>query len=127
MTSLGGNDHRFNAFMSYPLVVSSSRRRASTTGNTAAKVRLIRVNVWEARNAGNFNFSAAFTQGPNPNTASNARGNGFASFLLGTGTTGNTLIQGWKNVAAQSFYYRGVCAGRLAGHAEADAQPRRSL
>ncbi|HMV49947.1 MAG TPA: TonB-dependent receptor, partial [Blastocatellia bacterium] len=27
--------------------------------------------------------------------------------LLGTGSTGNTLIQGWKNVAAQSFYYAG--------------------
>src|SRR5262249_1984993 len=60
-----------------------------------------------ARNAGQFNFNAGMTQGPNPNAASSSAGYGFASFLLGTGTTGNVLIQGWKNVASQSFYYAG--------------------
>ena len=37
--------------------------------------RMIRVNVWEARAAGTFNFSAGMTQGPNPNTASSTAGN----------------------------------------------------
>jgi hypothetical protein len=105
--SLGGNDHRFNAFMSYPLVVNVNHTRGNHNWKIGGEARMIRVNVWEARSAGTFNFSAGFTQGPNPNTASNSAGNGFASFLLGTGTSGNTLIQGWKNVASQSFYYAG--------------------
>jgi carboxypeptidase family protein/TonB-dependent receptor-like protein len=107
MTSLGGNDHRFNAFMSYPFVATLTRAQGKHNWKYGGEVRLIRVNVWEARNAGTFNFNAGFTQGPNPTAASNSAGLGFASFLLGAGTTGNTLIQGWKNVAAQSFYYAG--------------------
>lgn len=107
MTGLGGGDHRFNAFMSYPFVASLTRAQGKHNWKYGGEVRLIRVNVWEARSAGTFGFNAGFTQGPNPNTASNSAGLGFASFLLGAGTTGNTLIQGWKNVAAQSFYYAG--------------------
>lgn len=107
MTSLGGNDHRFNAFMSYPFVATLSRTQGKHNWKYGGEVRLIRVNVWEARNAGQFNFNAGFTQGPNPNAASSSAGYGFASFLLGTGSAGNVLIQGWKNVAAQSFYYAG--------------------
>jgi hypothetical protein len=105
MTSLGGNDHRFNAFMSYPMVVNLTRVQDKHNWKYGGEFRPIRVNVWEARNAGTFNFNAGFTQGPNPTTASSSAGFGFASFLLGAGTTGNTLIQGWKNVASQSFYY----------------------
>jgi hypothetical protein len=47
------------------------------------------------------------TQGPNPNTASSTAGNAIASLLLGTGTQGNALIQNWKNVASQNFYFGG--------------------
>ena len=68
---------------------------------------MIRVNVWEARAAGTFNFSAGMTQGPNPSTASTTAGNAMASLLLGTGTNGNALIQNWKNVASQNFYFGG--------------------
>src|SRR5262249_54201945 len=66
--------------------------------------RMLRINVWEARAAGTFNFNAGFTQGPNPTAASATAGYGFASFLLGTGSGGN-FYQNWKNVAAQSFYH----------------------
>ena len=104
MTSLGGNDHRYNAFMSYPFVATITKTKGNHNLKFGGEIRMIRVNVWEARNAGTFNFGAGFTQGPNPNAASSAAGLGFASFLLGTGTSGNTLIQGWKNVASQSFY-----------------------
>ncbi|MFN0108563.1 MAG: TonB-dependent receptor domain-containing protein [Blastocatellia bacterium] len=107
MTGLGGNDHRFNAFMSYPFVNTLTKITGNHNWKIGGEIRLIRVNVWEARNAGTFGFSAGMTQGPNPNTASSSAGLGFASFLLGTGSTGNTLIQGWKNVASQSFYYAG--------------------
>lgn len=102
--SLGGNDHRYNAFMSYPLLVSLTKTVSRHTWKTGIDARMIRVNVWEARAAGTFNFSAAMTQGPNPNTASSTAGNSIASLLLGTGTATNTLIQNWKNVASQNFY-----------------------
>ncbi|MGE0103138.1 MAG: TonB-dependent receptor [Blastocatellales bacterium] len=107
MTNLGGGDHRFNAFMSYPFVATLTQVKGNHNLKYGGEVRLIRVNVWEARNAGQFRFTAGMTQGPNPNAASSSAGFGFASFLLGTGSTGNVLIQGWKNVASQSFYYAG--------------------
>jgi hypothetical protein len=105
--NLGGNDHRYNAFMSYPLVVNLNKIYNRHNVKYGFEGRLIRVNVWEARSAGTFNFNAEMTQGPDPLRASNSAGNSFASFLLGTGSTDNVLIQGWKNVASQSFYYAG--------------------
>jgi hypothetical protein len=103
--SLGGGDHRYNAFMSYPTVISLSHAKGKHNAKYGFEARPIRVNVWEARNAGQFGFSPSMTQGPNPNTASSSAGNGFASLLLGTGATGQRLIQGWKNVASQSYYF----------------------
>jgi len=107
--NLGGNDHRFNAFMSYPFIATLTRAQGNHNWKYGGEVRMIRVNVWEARSAGTFGFTTAFTQGPNPNTASSSAGHSIASLLLGTGSapTSNVLIQGWKNVAAQSFYYAG--------------------
>ena len=105
--SLGGNDHRYNAFMSYPALVSLTRTSSKHTLKTGLDARMIRVNVWEARAAGTFNFSAGMTQGPNPNTASTTAGNAIASLLLGTGTANNALIQNWKNVAANNMYFGG--------------------
>ncbi|MBK7929070.1 MAG: TonB-dependent receptor [Bryobacterales bacterium] len=103
--NLGGSDHRFSSFNTYTLSSSFSRIQGNHTIKFGWEGRMIRVNVWEARSAGTFNFSAGFTQGPNPNTASSTAGHSVASMLLGTGTTGNVLIRNWKNVAAQSFYH----------------------
>ncbi len=103
--NLGGNDHRFSTFNTYTLLSNLSKVMGNHTIKTGWEGRMIRVNVWEARSAGTFNFAAGFTQGPNPNTASSTAGNSIASMLLGTGTTGNVLIRNWKNVAAQSFYH----------------------
>ena len=48
-------------------------------------LRLMRANILQsADNAVNFNFTAAFTQGPNANQASTTSGDALASFLLGT-------------------------------------------
>jgi hypothetical protein len=102
---LGGNDHRWNAFMSYTTLANLTRITGPHTLKFGFEGRMLRANVWEARAAGTFGFSAGMTQGPNPSQASATAGNGFASLLLGTGRGGDTLIQGWKNVAAQSFYY----------------------
>lgn len=105
--SLGGNDHRYNAFMSYPALLSLTKTSSKHTLKTGIDARMIRVNVWEARAAGTFNFSAAMTQGPSPTAASSTAGNAIASLLLGTGTSGNSLIQNWKNVASNNMYFGG--------------------
>jgi len=105
--SLGGNDHRYNAFMSYTAAASLTKSHGNHMLKAGFEGRMLRVNVWEARSAGTFNFRANETQGPNPNTASSTAGFGFASFLLGTGQPNDVLIQNWKNVAANSFYWAG--------------------
>ena len=43
-------------------------------------------------NNGSFGFTQAFTQGPNPNAASSAAGDSFASFLLGYPATGEINV-----------------------------------
>jgi hypothetical protein len=107
MVTLGGNDHRYNAFMSYTAAANLTKVRGDHTLKLGFEGRMLRVNVWEARSAGTFNFRANETQGPNPTTSSSTAGYGFASFLLGTGQPNDVLIQNWKNVAANSFYWAG--------------------
>ena len=102
--SLGGNDHRQSGFNNYGLTGSYTRILGKHNLKLGYDGRMLRINVWEARAAGTFNFGAGFTQGPNPSAASSTAGYGFASFLLGTGSDGN-FYQNWKNVAAQSFYH----------------------
>ena len=105
--TLGGNDHRYNAFMSYTAAASLTKVRGGHTWKAGFEGRMLRVNVWEARSAGTFNFRNAETQGPVPTSASSTAGFAFASFLLGTGAPNDVLIQNWKNVAANSFYWAG--------------------
>jgi hypothetical protein len=103
--SLGGGDHRKNAFMTYTGMSSLTKIKGAHTFKVGWEGRIIRVNNHEYRNtSGTFSFSAAFTQGPVPTTASSTAGNGIASLLLGTGSSGN-VIQNFKDVAAQSFYH----------------------
>jgi outer membrane receptor protein involved in Fe transport len=103
-TNLGGGDHRNNAFMSYTALANITKIVGKHNLRTGFEGRLLRVNVWEARSAGTFNFSAGMTQGPDPNRASSTAGNSIASLLLGTGS-GGSLQVGYKNVAVQSLYY----------------------
>lgn len=103
-TSLGNADNRKNAFMTYSASLSAMKVSGAHTFKTGWDGRMIRVNNRESRStSGTYSFTNAFTQGPNPNTASATAGNGFASLLLGTGS-GN-LIQNFKDVASQSFYH----------------------
>ena len=66
MVTLGGNDHRYNAFMSYTAAASLTKVRGAHSLKAGFEGRMLRVNVWEARSAGTFNFRANETQGPNP-------------------------------------------------------------
>ncbi len=103
-TALGGNDHRRSGFNQYGLAGSYTKIIGKHNIKTGYEGRHLRINVWEARAAGTFNFSPGFTQGPNPNSASATAGYGLASFLLGAGSGGN-FFQNWKNVAAESYYH----------------------
>jgi hypothetical protein len=103
-TTLGNQDNRRNAFMSYSALASLTKIKGSHTIKTGWEGRMIRVNNHEYRDtSGNYGFTAGFTQGPNPNAASSTAGNAFASLLLGTGS--GDLIQNFKDVASQSFYH----------------------
>ena len=67
---------------------------------------MIRANIRETRTpTGVYSFTAAATQGPNPLRSSNTAGNGFASFLMGTGSGSGLLYTSFKDQAAQSYYF----------------------
>ncbi len=102
--ALGGNDHRRSGFNNYSLVANVSQQAGKHFLKYGWEGRELRINVWEARAAGTYNFNAGMTQGPNPLVAGPTTGFGFASFLLGAGSGGN-LFQNWKNVASKSFYH----------------------
>lgn len=104
--SLGGGDHRNNGFMTYTAVASVNKTRGRHTLKAGTDLRMMRVNVFEARSATSYSFTRGMTQGPNPNQSSSTAGNGFASLLLGTGASGS-LQANYKNVATQSFYIAG--------------------
>lgn len=102
--SLGGNGNRLNAFNSNTALANITKISGKHTMKVGFEGRLHRVNVSEFDNQGVFGFSAAMTQGPNPNAASATAGNSIASMLFGTGSSGNNLIQNFKNVATQNYY-----------------------
>ncbi|MBI5282944.1 MAG: TonB-dependent receptor [Candidatus Solibacter usitatus] len=103
---LGGGDHRNNGFMTYTAVANLTKLRGNHNFKGGVDLRLMRVNVFEARSASDYGFSRGMTQGPNPSQSSTAAGNGFASMLLGTGSSGQ-LQANYKNVATQSLYVAG--------------------
>ena len=102
--SLGGNGNRRNAFNSNTALVNLTKISGKHTWKVGYEGRLHRVGVSEFDNQGVFGFSTTMTQGPNPNTASATAGNSIASMLLGVGSSGNNLIQNFKNVATQNYY-----------------------
>jgi hypothetical protein len=103
---LGGGDHRNNAFMTYTAVGALTRTMGRHTSKAGVDLRMMRVNVFEARSASDYTFSRSMTQGPNPSQSSATAGNGFASMLLGTGSSG-ALAANYKNVATHSIYAAG--------------------
>lgn len=57
------------------------------------------------RSTGDFSFSKALTQGPDPTVGTATTGDGFASLLLGVGT--GTVTHNFKNVQTSSRYIAG--------------------
>ena len=109
----GHRDHRNSTSNTYSASSSLAQTRGSHSLKFGFEGRMFRANTRELRSpSGEFRFNAAFTQGPNPLTASSTAGNGMASLLLGTGISGDRLMTQYKDEAAQSFY--------LAGYAQDD-------
>jgi hypothetical protein len=103
-TSLGNQDNRRNAFVTYSFVGSVTHMRGAHTLKAGYDGRLIQVNNRESRaTSGTFSFTAGMTQGPTATAAASNRGNSIASLLLGTGSSGS-LINSFKDVAATSWY-----------------------
>lgn len=101
---LGDRDNRHNAFMTYSLMPSFSWTHGHHSVKVGMDSRMIRVNDHETRDtSGYFVFSTAYTQGPDPATASSSAGNSLASMFYGVGT--GDLYQNFKDVASQSYYF----------------------
>jgi len=103
---LGGGDHRRNAFMTYTAVANVTKTSGKHTMKFGTDIRMMRVNVFEGRNASDYSFTRGMTQGPVPTQSSTTAGNGFASMMLGAGASGS-LQANYKNVATHSMYYAG--------------------
>jgi hypothetical protein len=100
----GQGDTRDPSFETHLLAIENTMIRAGHTLRFGFEARLLRVDDTESGSStGNFTFTNAITQGPNPNAASTTAGNSIASLLLGVGS--GSMGIGLKDVATQSHYY----------------------
>lgn len=100
----GGPDFRNNAFENHAVSVNNTWVRHAHTWNFGFQLVVDQVNDFEATQAvGDYTFDRGLTQGPDPQKASQMAGDGFATFLLGSGTGSMTLHS--KDVATTSRSY----------------------
>ncbi|HEY3838647.1 MAG TPA: carboxypeptidase regulatory-like domain-containing protein [Bryobacteraceae bacterium] len=103
-TTIGENGYIAQGFTDYTLQGVVTKVAGKQTIKFGAGIQLQRSNYLQYADAGfQFSFSAAFTQGPNPLTASSTAGSGMASFLLGTPAGGQANFT--PALALQSSYY----------------------
>ena len=99
---LGGNDFIRFGMDTHAWQGAISKVKGRHTIKSGAEFRLMRFNTTQhGDTANNFTFGAGFTQGPDPNTASQTAGFGFASFLLGTGGGAISIV---PHLALQQLY-----------------------
>ncbi|MFN7934261.1 MAG: carboxypeptidase regulatory-like domain-containing protein [Bryobacteraceae bacterium] len=100
----GAGDFSNAAFETHIASASATKVLTSHTLKVGYEARMLRVNTLQAGAAtGNYAFTRAFTQGPNPNQASAIAGDGVASLLTGLGS--GTFTQKFKDVATTSSYH----------------------
>ncbi|MCL5744575.1 MAG: TonB-dependent receptor, partial [Acidobacteria bacterium] len=101
----GGNGEFANAaFESHVLSINNTKVLSKHVFKFGYEMRLLRVNTYQAGAAdGNFSFTRAITQGPDPNRATATAGDGIASLLLGVGS--GSLTNKFKDVATSAWYY----------------------
>src|SRR5688500_7869469 len=97
-SGIGHGGRSITNHVGQPRSASVSRFMAKRSVPFGAADRRIEAQTIPPNN-GTSGFSQAFTQGPNPNTASSVAGDSFASFLLGYPATGDV------NVATPGTYY----------------------
>ena len=99
-------DYRHASFASHLVSLNNTKVLSNHVLKFGFEGRLMLVNDLESgASTGNYNFSNAITQGPNPNVASAIAGNSIASLLLGVGSGQMTIDS--KNAATESKYYAG--------------------
>lgn len=95
---------RRGGFTVFSLGVNNTKIVGSHVITFGGEARLLQANdVESGASTGNFSFSSAITQGPNPNVATSTGGNSIASLLLGVGS--GTMQINSKNAATASKYY----------------------
>jgi hypothetical protein len=100
----GSGDFSNAAFESHVLSANSTKVLSKHVLKAGYEVRMLRVNTLQAgASSGNYSFTRALTQGPDPNRATNVAGDGVASLLLGLGS--GTFTKQFKNVATTSWYH----------------------
>ena len=103
-TTIGENGYIDQGFTDYTLQGSITKTAGRQTIKIGVGFQLQRSNYLQYADAGfQFAFSAAYTQGPNPLTASATAGQPLASFLLGTPASGQANFT--PALALQSIYY----------------------
>ncbi len=98
----GGGEFRNDAFETHSLSSTSTKVLSRHLLRFGGEVRLHRVNNRQAK-IGDFRFDRGFTQGPDPNRATNTAGDAVASLLLGLGS--GSFSRNLRDVATLSPYY----------------------
>ena len=127
MVTLGGNDHRYNAFMSYTAAAGLTKVRGAHALKAGFEGRMLRVNVWEARSAGTFNFRTNETQGPSPDHRQQHRRLRLRVVPARHGAAERRADPELEERRGQQLLLGRLRPGRLAAQLAADAQPRRAL
>lgn len=95
---------RHSGFNIYSLGIKNTKVAGNHVIKFGVETWLLQANDAESGlSTGNFSFSNAITQGPNPNAASSTAGNSIASLLLGVGS-GSMVINN-QNFATESHYF----------------------
>lgn len=101
-----GNNYLSNGNDTHSLLPSVTIIRGRHTIKAGGDFRLIRINIFNPRNGnGVFNFTQAFTQGPDPTRSSVNAGDSLASLLLGYPGSGSVTTD--PGVSMQNYYYSG--------------------
>jgi hypothetical protein len=102
--SLGAADYIAGAMDTGAAMGSLTKTFSKQTVKAGGEYRLVRFNGQQNSDATiNFQFTPAFTQGPNPASSSAAAGSGLASFMLGTPASG--ILAPAPALALQNNYY----------------------
>ncbi|MFC5865087.1 TonB-dependent receptor domain-containing protein [Acidicapsa dinghuensis] len=100
----GQGQTRAGGFTVFSLGVNNTRILGNHVLTFGGEARLLQANdVESGASTGNYSFTNAITQGPNPNAATATAGNAIASLLLGIGS--GTMQINTKNAATASKYY----------------------